>query len=324
MCTAITYKTRDFYFGRNLDLEYHYNESVVITPRNYAFTLRSGDVISRHHAIIGIATMSDNFPLYYEAVNEKGLCIAGLNFPKNAMYLPYAEEKINITPFELIPYILGKFETVDEAVSELCKINLLNEPFSDRFPLSPLHWLLSDKHRSVTLEPTADGLRIYENPVGVLTNNPPFEYHMHNLANYMNLTSCPPENRFSEEINLSPYSLGMGAIGLPGDLSSASRFVRAAFIKLNSVSEDDEASSVSHLFHILGSVAQQRGATVVRKGEYEYTLYSSCCNANRGIYYYTTYTNSCITSVSMHSENLDGDLPISYPLATEQVIIRQN
>lgn len=324
MCTAITYKTADFYFGRNLDLEYSYQESVTVTPRNYKFSFRNGAVLEHHYAMIGMATISGGYPLYYDATNEKGLSLAGLNFPQNAVYYPKRETKDNITPFELIPWILGQCERVDEALHKIENMNLWNVSFSEDFPLSPLHWLLADKKRTVTLEPMEDGLKIHENQFGVLTNNPPFDYHKHNIANYINLTPLPPENRFSSMLNLKPYSLGMGAIGLPGDPSSASRFVKAVFTKLNSVSGETESESISQFFHILASAAQQRGITCVRDNEYEYTLYSSCCNTVKGIYYYTTYENSQITAVDMFREDLEGDSVVSYPLITGQQIRYQN
>lgn len=322
MCTAITLKTADFYFGRNLDLEYHYNEAVTVTPRNYSFNFRNGKTLENHFAIIGMATVSDGYPLYYEATNEKGLSLAGLNFPDNAVYYPESDSKENIAPFELIPYILGLCSTVDEALAKIENMNFWNIPFSESFPLSPLHWILADKNRCVTLEPMKDGLKIYDNTVGVLTNNPPFDYHMYNLTNYINLTTEQPKDRFGA--NLKPYSLGMGAIGLPGDLSSSSRFVRAAFTKINSVSGDSEDESVSRFFHILTSVEQIKGLNRVREGEFEYTVYSSCCNTDKGIYYYITYNNRQITAVDMNKEDLNGDKIISFPLVCEQNFFRKN
>lgn len=324
MCTAITYQTKDFYFGRNLDLEYSYNETVTVNPRKYPFHFRNGTVLNDHYAMIGMATVANGYPLYYEATNEKGLSLAGLNFPKNAVYYAQCDNKTNIAPFELTPWLLGKCATVQEAMNLLSQLNLWNIPFSKDFPLSPLHWILADSSRSITIEPLADGMRIYENPVGILTNNPPFDFQMHYLAGFMNLTAKQPDNRFSKKISLSPYSLGMGAMGLPGDLSSPSRFVKAAFTKLNSVSGDTEDESISQFFHILGSVAQQRGLTTVRSDEYEITLYSSCCNATKGIYYYTTYGNRQISAVNMHHCDLDGDKIVTYPLLTKQQICMQN
>ncbi len=324
MCTAVTYKTKDHYFGRNLDLEYSYNETVTITPRNYVFSFRKMGKMESHFAMIGMAYVLDGYPLYYDATNEKGLSVAGLNFPQNADYKPYCKAQDNITPFELIPWILGQCATVCEAEKLLERINILNENFSKKLPLTPLHWIISDKERSITLESTRRGIKVYDNPIGVLTNNPTFDYHIFNLNNYMALTSGEPQNRFAAELDLKTYSRGMGAIGLPGDFSSMSRFVRATFVKMNSVSGDSENESVSQFFHILKSVEMQRGCVKLDNKSYAITIYSSCCNTDRGIYYYTTYDNSSIHAVEMHKENLQGSALIQYPLNKEQTIAYQN
>lgn len=144
------------------------------------------------------------------------------------------------------------------------------------------------------------------------------------LNQYISLSSKQPDNTFSKMLDLQQYSRGMGAIGLPGDLSSTSRFARVAFTKLNSISGDSEEESVSQFFHILGSVDQQRGCCEVADGKYEITLYTSCCNANKGIYYYTSYDNSQISAVDMNRENLEGSNLIKYPLLTKGQIMWQN
>lgn len=324
MCTAITYQTRDHYFGRNLDLEYSYHEVVTITPRNYPFRFRKTNGLKTHYAMIGMAHVADGFPLYYEATNETGLSMAGLNFPDNADYKPEAPGKDNVAPFEFIPWLLGQCADLAQARELLARVNLIRLPFSANLPLSPLHWMISDRSGSITVECVRGGLWVYDNPVGVLTNNPPFDFQMLNLTNYMGLSRDAPVNRFCPELDLKPYCLGMGAMGLPGDLSSASRFVRAAFTRLNSVSGGSESESVSQFFHILGSVAQQRGCVRLENGSYEVTLYSSCCNTDRGVYYYTTYENSQITAVDMHREDLNGQALSVYPLITGQQIRTQN
>lgn len=323
MCTAVSYKTKSHYFGRNLDLYYSFNETVTVTPKNYTFGFREMPHITNHYAMIGMATVVDGYPLYYEATNEAGLSMAGLNFPENAVYFPYAEGKDNIAPFEFIPWVLSGCGNVSEAVELVSRVNLLSEKFSDDFPLSPLHWIISEKDKSIVVESVAEGIRIYDDPVGVLTNNPPFDFHMLNLCNYMGVTSKPPVNRFSEKLELKPYSLGMGSIGLPGDMSSASRFVKAVFTKLNSADDGLEDESVAQFFHILDSVAQPKGCTEV-EGKYEYTLYSSCCNTDTGVYYYTTYGNSRISAVDMRRCDLYGSDVVSYPLVTEPQILWQN
>ncbi|MBQ9135235.1 MAG: choloylglycine hydrolase [Lachnospiraceae bacterium] len=324
MCTAVTYKTADHYFGRNLDLEYSYHETVTITPRKYPFSFRLAGSLAEHYAMIGMAYVVGDYPLYYDATNEKGLSMAGLNFPGNADYKPEEKGKDNVSPFEFIPWILGQCATVAEARKLLERINLVKINFSEELPLSPLHWMISDKKESITVESVKEGLFVYDNPIGVLTNNPPFPMQMFQLNNYKGLSPKAPENAFSTKVQLDNYSHGMGALGLPGDLSSASRFVRAAFTKLNSFSGESESESISQFFHILGAVAQKRGSVMVREGEYEITVYSSCCNTDKGIYYYTTYENSRITGVDMYAEQLESDKLVSYPLVTGQQICWQN
>lgn len=324
MCTAATYKTKDFYFGRNLDYDFSYGDEVTITPRNFELKFREEKSIKNHYAMIGMAHVAEDCPLYYDAVNEKGLGMAGLNFVDNAVYRESADDKDNITHFEFITWILSQCATVKEAKTLVERINILNTPFNDELPLAQLHWIISDRDASVTVESVEAGIRIYENPVGILTNNPPFDMQMFALNNYMNVSAKPPENKFSKVLNLKEYSRGMGALGLPGDLSSQSRFVRAAFVKMNSVSGDSEQESVSQLFHILHSVDQQRGCCDLGNGQYEITIYTSCCNADKGIYYYTAYNNHQITAVDIHKENLNGDKLIRYPLIKEEQINMQN
>lgn len=324
MCTAAVYKTDCFYFGRTLDYEFSYGDEMTVTPRNYPFRFRHMMPLSSHHAIIGMACVLDDYPLYYEAMNEKGLCIAGLNFVGNAFYREPAPDCDNIAPFELIPWILGQCTTVQEARLLLQRINLTNDRFRPDLPTAQLHWLIADRNEAITLESTQDGIHIYDNPVGVLTNNPPFPQQMFHLNNYLHLSPRNPENHFSKALPLQAYSRGMGALGLPGDLSSQSRFVRVAFTKMNSRSGNSEAQSVSQFFHILGSVDQQRGCCELDDGSFEITLYTSCCNADKGIYYYTTYDNHQITALDLHRENLDGESLIRYPVVTEGQIRWQN
>ncbi len=324
MCTAATYQTKDHYFGRNLDLEYSYHETVTITPRNYPFNFRKVSTINTHYALIGMAYVADNYPLYYDAINEKGLGMAGLNFPGNAYYHEVVEVKDNVAPFEFIPWILSQCATVMEAKELLNKMNLANINFSDELQASPLHWIIADKESSITVESVKEGLKIYDNPVGILTNNPTFDMQLFNLNNYQHLSTEPPTNTFSPKLNLTTYSRGMGGLGLPGDLSSASRFVKATFTKMNSLSSEDESASISQFFHILGSVYQQRGLVHMGEGQYEITIYSSCCNQDKGLYYYTTYENSQITCVDMHKVDLDSRELVSYPLITGQQINYQN
>lgn len=324
MCTAVTYQTKDFYFGRTLDYEFSYQEEVTVTPRNYPFRFRAMGTLRSHYAIIGMAFVQDNYPLYYDAVNEKGLGMAGLNFVGNASFGQRMEGRDNVAVFEFLPWVLCQCASVAQARQLLERINLTAETFNDHLPVASLHWLIADREEAITVEAMKDGIHVYDNPVGILTNNPAFPEQMFRLNDYRHLSSKTPENLFSPKLQLHAYSRGMGGLGLPGDLSSQSRFVRVAFVKLNSVCADTEEASVSQFFHILGSVDQQRGCCEVDQGAYEITIYTSCCNAERGIYYYTTYDNHRITAVDMHRENLEGSALVQYPLIRRQQIFYQN
>ena len=318
MCTAATYQTSDFYFGRTLDYESSYGEEIVILPRKYKLPFLHMGVSEQHYAIIGTAHIANGYPLFYDAVNEKGLCMAGLNFVGNACYAARtADDSDNVAQYEFIPWILSQCADTAEARAFIQRLNLLDTPFHAQMPAAQLHWIIADKNQTITVESMADGLHIYENPVGVLTNNPPFPQQMFQLNNFMHLSPKQPVNAFSDDLALTAYSRGMGALGLPGDLSSASRFVRVAFTKMNAFSGDSENESVSQFFHILGSVDQQRGCCQLDDNKYEITIYTCCCNTTKGIYYYTSYDNHQICAVDMHKENLDDDKLVRYPLITD-------
>ena len=314
MCTAVSFKTKQHYFGRNLDLERGYGEGVVITPRNYPFSFRHAQPQKTHYAMIGMAAVVNDYPLYFEATNEKGLSMAGLNFPENAFYYEYAEGKENVAPFELIPYLLGRCKAVAEVKEALECVNVVYCSFSEGLPVSPLHWLIADKEQSITLECTREGMKVYENPFGVLTNNPTFDFHVMNMNHYMGLHEGFAQNTVSSKLELENFSLGMGALGLPGDFSSSSRFVKTVFIKEKSVCDGSEKESVNQFFHILRSVAMPKGCVLAKNGEYEYTRYSCCCNTQELVYYYTTYQNSTVRKAEMQAVDIEGRQLYQYPV----------
>ena len=320
MCTAVGFTTRDHYFGRTLDLEYSYQEKVTITPRNFPLYLKSTAPIFNHHAFIGMATVANGFPLYYDGTNEHGLSIAALNFPGNAHYAMPVKGKTNIMHFEFIPWVLGSFKSVDAFMSQGEDLNIISGSFSPDFPQAGLHWIIDEKTRCVVVEATKDGLNIYENPHCVLTNNPTFPKQCQNLIKYEQLSSA---ERSAGTLEPEYRTRGTGGIGLPGDLTSQSRFVRALYTKKHSVCKNSESASVSQFFHILDSVHQTQGC--VKAGSlYVKTVYSSCCNTDKGIYYYRTYENSQITGVKLFSYDLDSEEIRQYPLIRSQQFRMEN
>lgn len=318
MCTALRFKQ---FFGRNLDYEFSYGERITVSPRNYNFKFRHTNKQGKHYAIIGMAYIVGDYPLYYDAINEKGVGMAGLNFVGNTYFNAHVDGRDDITSFEFIPWVLSQCANIKEVKELLEHTNVVNTAFNSKLPPAQLHYMISDDTDSIVIECMKDGMHIYDNPTHVLTNNPPFKEQISRLNDYMYLTNKQPENTFSKDLNLAPYSRGFGAFGLPGDLSSPSRFVRVAFTRSNATSDEND---LSQFFHILGSVEQQKGLCEVSEGEYEYTIYSSCCDLYNGIYYYTTYNGHQIIGVDMFKEDLDSDKIISYPMMEKEIISFQN
>ena len=320
MCTAISFSGEHGYFGRTLDVDRSYGETLTFVPGNYPLKFRNMGTDFSHYAILGMAHVVERTPLFFDGFNEKGLAMAGLNFEGFASYRPIQSGKYNVAHFELISWVLSRCDSAEQAAKLLAGANITDQAFSESLPVSHLHWIIGDQKHTVTVEAVKEGLKIYANPVGVLTNNPGFEQQLFHLNQYLSLTSEEPVNRFSDLLDLRPCSRGMGAWGLPGDLSSQSRFVRAAFAKLHSVKTKDD---VGQFFHILDTVSQTKGCCKVGDG-YEYTAYTSCCDLDRKVYYYTTYENRGIQAVVLDGEDRNGNKLVRYPLVREQQISLQN
>ncbi len=309
MCTAVSYGASHHYFGRTLDYEISYGERVVVTPRGYAFPFKYMDTPKQPFALCGMGIVADGVPLYYDAMNEHGLAMAGLLFAGNAVYRPCAADKDNIASFECIPWVLTQCKSVEQAKELLKNVHITDDAFNAQYAPTPLHWLIADKTQSVVLESDKTGVHLYGNPFGVLTNNPPFPFHQLHMQNYLQLTNQPPQNRMYSDFTLQAYSRGLGAFGLPGDFSSTSRFVRAAFVRRYSVSPPSIDAEVQQFFHILRAVEVPRGCVCLEDGQQVMSIYTACCDTDSGVYYYNTYNDSTVHAVDMH-QYTDGATPV--------------
>ena len=323
MCTFFTYKKGDFFIGRNMDIEYNFGERVVISPRKYLWKWKLEKKSLSSYALIGMANITDNFPLYAEAVNEYGLCMASLNFPKSVRYFEPKDGKLNLAPYELIPYILTRFKSVEDAKESIKNLNIVNIRFRDNMPVAPLHFILADSENCIVIEQDKDGLHIYNNDVGVLTNEPSFYSHRVNLENYMNLSQRNPKISYSNDLATNFYGEGLGAFGLPGDLSPMSRFVRTVYNKYSSLDVDSK-TPITEIFKLLDQVSMIRGCVITESNKYDITSYSSCINASKGIYYFKTYDNLKVYSIDMHRENLNSHILFDFPLPSEDGITDLN
>lgn len=300
MCTTIAlYDEKSMFFGRNMDIEYDYSLGIVITPRNFALGFRKCPPQNHHYSIIGMAAVSDNYPLYADAVNEYSLAGAGLNFPQNAYY---SQQNIlgqyNVSPFELIPFVLSQCKNLVEAKALLSQINLVDINFSDKLKNTPLHWHFADNSGSIVFEATKNGCKVYDNPLNVLTNNPPFEYHLQNYGLYSNLSAS--EKSYDEKTLPSSATKGLGAFGLPGDYSSQSRFVKAAFLLENSKTV---SSSVAQTFNILSALQVVNGSINLGENIDYHTRYMACMDAQNVVYYCKKYDDLAIKAYDLNQFN---------------------
>lgn len=293
MCTSIAFHASKFYFGRNLDLDHSFQEHVTLTPRNFLLPFRKEGAFRLQKAIVGMANVTDGFPLYAEAANEDGLCIAGLNFPQNAVYGLPVSGKYGVTPFELPLWLLGQCSTALQAKGLLEQTTLIDIPFCEDLPLTPLHWHVADKDRSFVLESTKDGTFFYDNEYGVLTNNPPFPFHQRYTQLFCHLHNRSEENEIG---------LGTNAIGLPGDYSSPSRFVKAAWLNAHSTCEEGE--EVAHFFAMLAAVAPVKGSVFTPNGRAHFCRYSCCIDVQERTYYYKRYDDLSVQRVPMTEKEM--------------------
>ena len=300
MCTSLLFKDKHSYFLRNMDLDYSFNEQIIIVPRNYKLTFKRHNETNNHYAFLAIGCIVDNYPLIADGINEKGIAIAALNFKDNAFYYKENKDKNNFAPYEFMLYILATCSCIDEVKEKLNNINIIDIAFNKDIPTSPLHFMISDKNSSIVVETLKDKMYVYDNPYNVLTNNPPFYYHVENVKNYLNLSIEDPFNKIVKDINIKPYSYNMGLMGLPGDYSSTSRFIKALIIKSNILIKD---CIINSMFYILNSVFMINGLVKTNLG-YEYTRYSCVIDIDNCIYYYKTYDNNNIKIIKLNDYNL--------------------
>lgn len=309
MCTGVRFSDDkgEMYFGRNLDWSVPYGQKVVITPRGYKYNSAFlGEMDMKAGAIIGMAIVAENTPLYFDCANEKGLAIAGLNFPGYAKYEPTAVDgKTNVAAYEFPFWVVANFTTVDEAEKALKDVAIVAKPINDQYPVSQLHWIIGDKDRSIVVEYTEKGMEIFQNDVDILTNQPGYGWHKENLRNYMNLFYQMPKEVKWNKATMTAFGSGSLMRGLPGDYYSPSRFVRVAYLNTHYPVKSTEQENVSRLFHTLTGVAMIDGAAAMGDGAFEKTIYTSGYSTATKTYYYNTYEDPAIQKVAMGDHNLD-------------------
>lgn len=281
MCTSIKYKSC---MGRNYDYEQSFDETVVVIPK---------DKYGNKYSIMGICTGSvTDYPLLYDGMNEKGLCMSGLAFEGNAYY--YDEDEVGygssiVFPYQFILYVLGNFSSVDEIREHLYfdDVFLVDVQYSIDLPNADLHWLICDEYESIVVESTKDGLDIYDGDV--LTNNPPYpDQTMISLWSNDLIGKNIPTNYDNTR--------GTETFKLRGDYTSQSRFSRITYIKKMLEKSENDFDDTTQTFHLLASVEQIYGLTPVN-GKYEYTIYSVVYDMKNKAMLVKTYDNNSIFTI---------------------------
>lgn len=309
MCTGIRFSDAqgNFYFARNLDWSCSYGEHVVITPTNAKVVSLFGATDRIDYPIIGMGITAAGTPLYFDCANERGLAVAGLNFPGYAHYEEgLVEGKTNVAAFEFPLWVAAKHATVDEVEAELGNVAIVGKTLSDQMPVSYLHWIIGDGTRSIVVEYTSEGMQVFHDDFDVLANQPGFAWHAENVRNYLNATPEVPTGVKWDKAELAPYGSGGGMRGIPGDYYSPSRFVRAAYLNANYPVKDTEEENVARMFHTLQGVSMIDGAARMTDGAFEITVYTGGFSARTNTYYYNTYDDPAIRSVALSGYPTNG------------------
>ncbi|MGL4655885.1 MAG: choloylglycine hydrolase [Sarcina sp.] len=329
MCTGLMLETKngEHLFGRNMDIEFTFGQNVGVIPRNFEYkNVATKKNETTKYGIIAMMTVMDGQPMLADGMNEKGLAIAGLNFPGYSYYPKDLQDgKDNVPVHNFMLWVLSNFTTIEEVRKAVENVNIVDVPFNEKTPNPTLHWILTDKTgKSIVIETTKrDGLRVFDNNVGVLTNSPTFDWHLTNLKQYINMTAndIAPTKWSTEE--LVKLGVGIGSVGLPGDFTPPSRFVKVAFLRHATLLNDDNIG-VSQFFHVLNGVAMVRGAVQTAQKLNDITVYTSCMNLEQQLYYYNTYDNNNISVVDMKKVDLDGEKLVLFPYLNELKAYAQN
>lgn len=313
MCTALVKKTGNgTFFLRNLDDTNYFKNEFILTPKNKEIPSRGymDRNIIINYEIWGIGKYVDNYPLYFDCVNEHGLSFAALSFMSYAKYLEFNEDKLNLTPFELPLYILGMCKDVKEALKEIQSINLLDKSFSNKIGLTPLHFIFADTSGdSLIVEPLETGLKFYPGKEGVLTNSPTYDYQLLNLSNYKYLSKGDMKNEIGFDLPSFKYSHGLGAYGLPGDYSSCSRFVKANYLSLTFLNSSSKNTNLYNLFNILEQVSMPMGAVYINESKRnEVTIYSVIYSLNKRLVYVRKYGELDIRTIDIDLHRDEGEI----------------
>ena len=330
-CTGLQITTKDnaVINGRTVEFGVFLDTSIVVVPRGYKFTgtttLGEGKKWTSKYASIGMILVDNK--VIVDGMNEKGLVAASFYFPGYAKYSVTTKEnqKISMSSSDITQWILSMFETVDEVKKAIENNEVAISPvLTPGFPpqIQPFHFIVYDRTgKSIVFEPIDGKLKVYDNPIGVITNSPTFDWHMTNLRNYITLLAHTPEDVKVFGETIKPLGQGAGMLGLPGDFTPPSRFVRATAFAASSIPAETADKGVLQVFHILNSFDIPVGAArTIEEGKVfsDYTMLTLVRDTKNLRFYYKTYDDQTIKMVDMKKFDLDGKKILRLNTKTEQ------
>ena len=308
-CSSFILTTKDdkHFLARTMDFTMDMTDAIILVPRKKKFITSDmhSDTITTKYSFLGIGRISNSAPITFDGINEKGLTGAALYFPD---YAAYEDDKKKgttaVDPDKIVPVILGVAADLDEVAEQFRdKISIINnpDPFLDTEP--PMHFIFTDTSgKCLIIEPRESGIDIIEDSIGVLANSPDYRWHETNLTNYY---SVKPTQHAPTEIlgkRFSAVGEGSGTLGIPGDYTPPSRFIRTALGKQYTTQPETEEEAVTTAHHILETVSVPRGIVVADTGESDYTSYASYMCADSLTYYFSTHNNQRIQKITLTEE----------------------
>lgn len=331
-CTGITIKPKDgsVIFSRTLEFAIDTKSNLVVIPRNQTYVGTTPDGApgrswKNQYAMIGMSAFG--MPITLDGFNEQGLHVGLFYYPSGyAQYMKYSPEVASetVAPWELGTYLLSNCANVEEARAAVKTVVVPPVVESHMGIVPGVHFVVTDAAgKSMVIEPTGGELKIHENPLGVMTNAPSFDWHMTNLTNYVNLSVNNVNELEIGTFDVHSAGQGTGLHGLPGDFTPASRFVRAAIFSKNAPAVETAREGVVQAFHLLNQFDIPPGSAVgITNGvkDFDYTLWTGSSDLKNLRYHFRTFDNSQIRMVDLKQCDLDAKEIKTYSIAGGQPI----
>ena len=333
-CTGIQLTNKDgsIVSGRTVEFGIKIDTSLAMVPRGYAFTgdTPAGDGLkyTAKHAAVGVYAYTD--VKLMDGINDAGLVAGAFYLPTFAAYAPVTAENQSkgLSPVEFPNWLLTQFATVDEVRKAVEAGDAIITPtvvagWGATPP--PFHYVVYDKTgASIVIEPIDGKLVIHDNPLGVVTNSPTYDWHMTNLRNYITVNPNNVQSGKIGKLELQAFGMGNGMWGLPGDFSPPSRFVRAALFSANAIPSDNAAEGIDHVFHILNNFDLPRGIARTNQDgtiSADFTQMTTARDPQNLRFYYKTYDDQTIRMIDMKKLDLDAKEIKKFAAVSNQPIV---